>query len=63
MRYPVKILDDGEIAFTKKTNLEDMTHISLAIKAWIQDNNKEVEYGTRLIRMLFEGDTDNELDL
>lgn len=61
MRYPIKIMDDGNIAFTKKTNLEDMTHISLAIKEWIQNNNKEVEYGTRLIRMLFEGAEDEQI--
>ena len=61
MRYPIKIMDDGNVAFTKKTTLEDMTHISLAIKAWVQDNGKEVEYGTHLIRMLFEGAEDEQI--
>ena len=61
MRYPIKIMDDGNVAFNKKTNLEDMTHISIAIKEWIQNNNKEVEYGTRLIQMLFEGAEDGQI--
>ena len=63
MRYPVKIMDNGDIVFTRKTNIDDMTHISIAIKAWLQDNDREAEYGTRLIRMLFEGDIDNALEL
>lgn len=61
MRYPIKIMEDGDIVFTKRTTLDDMTHISLAIKAWLQDNHKEAEYGTRLIRMLFEGADDGQI--
>lgn len=55
MRYPVRINDDGSISFTKKTKMSDMADIELAIKEWVADNEKESDYATHLIHMLFQG--------
>ena len=55
MRYPVRINDDGSISFTKKTKMSDMADIDIAIKDWVANNEKEVDYATILIQMLFRG--------
>ena len=62
MRYPIRICDDGSIAFTKKTKMADMAEIEIAIREWVANNEREADYGAALIKMLFKGDN-NVLDL